>query len=172
MPQYTVEKVLHERITRLPSVRILSGTVLEDFVQSASGVSANVRELTSDIERTIRAAYLVGADGARSRVRAIIGAKMSGEHAMAQQLQLIVRIRELAENPPSHRAIMYWVVNPQSPCVLSPLDGTDIWAFGMSLPPGVEGDFRRRRSNRRVHAAIGRPVDIEILERESGRHIG
>ena len=37
VPQYTVEKVLHERIARLPSVRILSGTVLEDFTQSASG---------------------------------------------------------------------------------------------------------------------------------------
>ena len=38
VPQYTVERVLRERITRLPSVRILSGTVMEGFVQSASGI--------------------------------------------------------------------------------------------------------------------------------------
>jgi 2-polyprenyl-6-methoxyphenol hydroxylase-like FAD-dependent oxidoreductase len=165
VPQYTVERVLHQRLARLPSVRILSGTVLEGFVQSASGISADVRDLTSNVERTVRAVYIVGADGAKSRVRAIIGAKMVGEHAMAQHYNVILRIRELAANPPSHRAIMYWVVNPQSPCVLSPLDGADTWAFGMSLPPGVD-KISDVEVVRRVHAAIGRPVDIEFLERD------
>jgi 2-polyprenyl-6-methoxyphenol hydroxylase-like FAD-dependent oxidoreductase len=165
VPQYTVEKVLHQRIAELPSVRILSGTVLDNFAQSGNGISASVRDLTSNVERTIRAAFIVGADGARSRVRAIIGARMVGEHAMAQHYNVILRIRELAVNPPAHRAIMYWVVNPQSPSVLSPLDGADTWAFGMSLPPGVD-KISDVEVVRRVHAAIGRPVDVEFLERD------
>src|SRR5262245_39553426 len=70
VPQYTVEQVLLDRIARLPSVRMMVGTALEDFSQSAGAVSATVRDVATDSRCGIRADYLVGADGARSRVRA------------------------------------------------------------------------------------------------------
>jgi 2-polyprenyl-6-methoxyphenol hydroxylase-like FAD-dependent oxidoreductase len=165
VPQYTVEKVLHERIARLPSVRVLSGTALEEFTQSASGVSATVHDLESDTRRTIRADYLVGADGAHSRVRSIMGVRMQGDYAFAHNYNLIVSIPELAKSRPAQRAIMYWVVNPQAPSVLSPLDGNDVWAFGILLPPDVK-DIPDDEVKRRVCAAIGRPVEMEILERD------
>lgn len=165
VPQYTVEKVLHERIASLPSVRLLSGTALEDFTQSAAGVTATVRNLESNETQTIRAEYLVGADGARSRVRQVMGAKMQGEHAFGHNYNLIMRIPELARNPAARRAIMYWVVNPKGPGVLSPLDGNDVWAFGILLPPGVK-EIPDDEVKRRVNAAVGRPVDVEILERD------
>src|SRR5262249_12488405 len=38
VPQYTVEKILRERITRLPTVRLIAGTALEDISQSAGAV--------------------------------------------------------------------------------------------------------------------------------------
>ena len=82
VPQYTVEKILHERIAELPSVRLVSGTSLEDASQSAEGVTAAVRDLDSGRRRTLRAHYLVGADGAKSRVRELIGARMTGELLM------------------------------------------------------------------------------------------
>jgi 2-polyprenyl-6-methoxyphenol hydroxylase-like FAD-dependent oxidoreductase len=165
VPQYTVERILHERIARLPSVRILSGTVLEDFTQGPAGLSATVRDIATDARRTIRAEYLVGADGARSRVRAVIGARMEGDHAFMHNYNLILRIPELAAQSPEHRAIMYWIVNAQSPGVLSPLDGTDVWAFGILLPPGVK-EISDDEAIARARAAIGRPVDIEIVERD------
>ena len=165
VPQYTVEKVLHERIARLPSVHILSGTALEAFTQSASGVSATVHDLASDTRRAIRADYLVGADGARSRVRTVMGTRMNGDHAFAHNYNLIVRIPELATSPPGRRAIMYWVVNAQAPSVLSPLDGNDVWAFGIMLPPGVK-EIPDEDIKRRVCAAIGRPMEMDILERD------
>lgn len=165
VPQYTVEKVLHERIARLPSVRLLSGTELVDFTQTASGVSATVRDLTSRETRTIEAAYLVGADGARSRVRSVMGVTMQGEHAFALNYNLIVRIPALAQNPAARPAIMYWVVNPRAPSVLAPFDGSDVWAFGLMLPPGVK-DISDDEVKRRVCAAVGRDVELEILERD------
>jgi 2-polyprenyl-6-methoxyphenol hydroxylase-like FAD-dependent oxidoreductase len=165
VPQYTVEKVLHERIARLPSVRMLSGTVLEDFTQGPAGVSATVRDSATNESRAIRADYLVGADGARSRVRSVIGARMEGDHAFLHNYNLILRIPELARTSPEHRAIMYWIVNAQSPGVLSPLDGTDVWAFGILLPPGVK-EISDDEAIRRARAAVGRDLDIEILERD------
>jgi 2-polyprenyl-6-methoxyphenol hydroxylase-like FAD-dependent oxidoreductase len=165
VPQYTVEKVLHEKIATLPSVRLLSGTEMEEFTQSADSVLATVRDLASGTRRTIRADYLVGADGARSRVRSIMGAKMQGDHAFGHNYNLIVRIPELARSAPAQRAIMYWVVNPESPGVLSPLDGNDVWAFGILLPPGVT-EISDDEVKQRVCAAIGRTVEMEILERD------
>jgi 2-polyprenyl-6-methoxyphenol hydroxylase-like FAD-dependent oxidoreductase len=165
VPQYTVEKILHQRIAQLPSVRVLSGTALESFTQSAGAVAATIRDLTTDKHRTVRADYLVGADGARSRVRELIGAKMNGDHAFALNYNLIVRIPELAQDPPARRAVMYWVVNPEAPGVLSPLDGADVWAFGILLAPGIK-EISDEELIQRLCAAIGRPVQVEILERD------
>lgn len=165
VPQYTVEKVLHGRLATLPSVRLLSGAALESFTQSASGVEATIRDLALDTHRTIRAHYLVGADGARSRVRSVMGAKMQGDHAFGHNYNLIVRIPELADAKPAHRAIMYWVVNPQAQGVLAPLEGKDIWAFGVLLPPGVT-EIADDEIKRLICAAIGRPMEMEIIERD------
>src|ERR1700722_12583493 len=165
VPQYTVEKVLHERIATLPSVHPLSGTSLEDASQSSAGVTATIRDLKTDTCRTIRAQYLVGADGARNRVRDIIGAKMTGEHAFALNYNLILRIPELDRTPPARRAIMYWLINPKSPGVLSPLDGNGQWAFITRLAPGVT-EISDDEVIRRVHAAIGRPMAVEIVARD------
>src|ERR1700722_7487284 len=156
VPQYTVEKVLHERIATLPSVHLLSGTSLEDASQSSSGVTATVRDLKTDTLRTIRAQYLVGADGAKSRVRDIIGAKMTGEQAFALNYNLILRIPELDRSPPARRAIMYWLINRESPGVLSPLDCNGEWAFITRLAPGGPA-ISDEEVIRRVQSAIGGP---------------
>jgi 2-polyprenyl-6-methoxyphenol hydroxylase-like FAD-dependent oxidoreductase len=169
VPQYTVEKVLHERIALLPSVHLVSGTAFETASQSATGVTATVRNIESGAPSTIRAHYLVGADGAKSRVREIIGAKMTGEHAYALNYNLILRIPELDRTPPVRRAIMYWLINRDSPGVLSPLDGNGEWAFITRLAPGVTA-ISDDEVIRRVHAAIGRPKNaelaVEILARD------
>jgi len=166
VPQYTVEEVLRERIARLPSVTLSLGTTLEDIAQSDSDVTATVSIAATSARQTIRAKYLVGADGARSRVREAIGARMEGDHAFAFNYNVILRIPELERTPPEHRAIMYWVVNPKSPAVLGPLDRDGRWAFGIMLPPGVK-EIDDAEILRRVHAAVGRPVEVEILTRDT-----
>jgi 2-polyprenyl-6-methoxyphenol hydroxylase-like FAD-dependent oxidoreductase len=138
VPQYTVEKVLYDRIAQLPSVHVIAGAALESFTQSTHAVEATIRELATGTHRTIHADYFVGADGARSRVREVMGARMTGDHAFAFNYNLIVRIPELELHPPARRAIMYWTVNPEAPGVLSPLDGGGVWAFGILLSPGVK----------------------------------
>jgi 2-polyprenyl-6-methoxyphenol hydroxylase-like FAD-dependent oxidoreductase len=165
VPQYTVERILHERIAQLPAVRIASGSVFEEFTQSRDSVTATVRDVQSDGRWTIRADYLAGTDGARSHVRTIMGAQMTGDHAFALNYNLIVRIPELARSRPAPPAIMYWVVSPEAPGVLAPLDGDDVWAFGILLPPGVT-EIPDDEVVRRVRAAVGRPVAVEILERD------
>ena len=98
-------------------------------------------------------------------MREVIGAKMAGEHAFALNYNLILRIPELDASPPARRAIMYWLINPTSPGVLSPLDCNGEWAFITRLAPGVT-EISDDEVIRRVHAAIGRPFAVEIVARD------
>ena len=165
VPQYVVEEVMRERLRAMPSVRLLPATSFVDASQNEVGVQATLRDLTSGETCTLETNYLVGADGARSRVREVMGATMQGDYAFAYNFNLILRIPELGRIPIEPRAIMYWIVNPESPGVFSPLDGDELWAFAIMLPPGVR-EMEDRAIIARATAAIGRPVAIEIVARD------
>ncbi len=164
MPQYIVEAVLRERLGELASVELRSGQRFAALEQLDSGVAATIEDDQTGERRTLRVSYVVGADGARSRVREAIGARMEGDHAFGLNYNVVLRIPELAVEPPTPRAIMYWVLNPQSPCVITPLH-PDIWALGIMLPPGVK-EVADADLLRRLDLALGRPVDAEILTRD------
>ncbi|MGB7100219.1 MAG: FAD-dependent monooxygenase [Xanthobacteraceae bacterium] len=165
VPQYTVEAILRERVAALPSITMQFNTELESAEQSANAVTATVRNVANGECRTIHTKYLIGADGARSRVREIAGTRMQGEHAYALNYNLILRVPALLRAPPVRRAIMYWLINKEAPAVMGPMDTDGRWHFGITLPPGVtEIDDDTIRA--RVRAAVGRDIEIEILERD------
>ena len=76
LPQNVTEHLLAERLGRLGG-RVERGVELVGFDQDADGVT--VRLAGQDGEETSRFAYLVGADGAHSRVRAGLGLAFTGE---------------------------------------------------------------------------------------------
>lgn len=65
--QPSVEAALRKRLAEYPCAQLHSRWELLDFVDDGAGVTA--RLATPEGERTLRAAWLVGADGARSPVR-------------------------------------------------------------------------------------------------------
>ena len=75
--QYTLEPLLRQIAEATPGVTVRFGSELTSFSQDAEGVTARLR--TSDGERTARAAYLVGCDGAGSTVRRQLGIELCGE---------------------------------------------------------------------------------------------
>src|SRR5437868_6445026 len=72
IPQYELEKVLKAHAESLPSVEIRFNARLEGLSHHADRVTAKIGD------ETVESRYLVGADGSRSKVRELIGAKMSG----------------------------------------------------------------------------------------------
>ena len=165
VPQYTVEAVMRKRLAELPSVTLLFGMALEGLVQSDASVNATVRDVATGVSQIISADYLIGADGARSAVRGTIGARMEGEHAFAFNYNLILRVPALNTERPAVRAIMYWLVNEESPGVMGPIDRDALWYFNTNLAPGVRS-IPDEEIVRRVHAAVGRPVEVEIVNRD------
>lgn len=83
VPQYTLEKIMLERVRELPSVQVRFGTTFESAGQDGETVTATIRSGEGDPEQ-VRSRYLVGADGARSMVRETIGATMEGTYGIAR----------------------------------------------------------------------------------------
>ena len=159
IPQHLVEQVLKTKIESLPDVAVRYGCELVDFEQDEEGVTSRLKGAGEQIVE-IRSHYLVGADGARSRVREGIGAKMTGRHAYAANYNMVLRIPELNADPPCPQGIMHWTVNEDSPGVLGPIG--DLWYAAKRLPPGVSTLSHEEISEFLV-STIGRPVAFELV---------
>jgi 2-polyprenyl-6-methoxyphenol hydroxylase-like FAD-dependent oxidoreductase len=155
IPQYLVERVMKTRLDDLPNVTQQYASELNAFEQDAGGVTAHLAKGAS-----IRARYLVGADGARSRVREDIGATMTGRHAYSANYNLVLHIPELDKVPPAHRGIMHWIINADHPGIMGPIG--DFWYVAIRLPEGVTG-MSTDEVSEFVASAVGRAVAFEIV---------
>ena len=134
IPQYKLEAVLLEHAKSLRTVRIEYGRELVSFEQDARRVRATVRDVDSGREHVSEARYLVGADGAGSRVREQVGARLAGRYGLSRNYNTIFRAPGLAEAHPHGPGIMYWQLNAEAPSLIGPMDTPDLWFF---MPTGV-----------------------------------
>lgn len=76
--QPDLENALRERVQSLPSVTACTGYELLDLQQHADHVEAFLAD-EAGLAFTVKAKYVVGADGASSRVRTLIGQEFTGQ---------------------------------------------------------------------------------------------
>lgn len=76
LPQSTYVKVLNERLSQCPIAEIRYGVEAIDLQQDNEGVTVKVQ--TSTGVETLRTPYLLGADGARSTIRKLLGLSFDG----------------------------------------------------------------------------------------------
>src|SRR6266545_1639504 len=74
--QQHLVRMLHERLRAADGVELLFGCQVTDVATTADGVSATVR--TPRGERVLRGSHLIGADGAASTVRQVLGIDFPG----------------------------------------------------------------------------------------------
>jgi 2-polyprenyl-6-methoxyphenol hydroxylase-like FAD-dependent oxidoreductase len=157
VPQYTLEEILRTHAQSLPSVKILFNSEFMSAVQDADHVTTRFRDLQTNIEGAIDSDYLVGADGARSAVRALIGARMEGAYGLSRNYNFVFHAPGLAKSHRHGPAIMYWQVNSDLPSLIGPMDTGDTWFFMPTrLPEGV------KLSGTDAAAAIRRATGIDL----------
>src|SRR5262249_41020761 len=88
--QIGLEPILQRRAEEL-GARLEYSTELVSFEQDADGVSAVLRERKSGAERTMRARYLVAADGTRSQVRDALGIELRGHPSFSRSITIYFR---------------------------------------------------------------------------------
>lgn len=154
VPQYTLEKVMLERVRELASVDVRFGTTFLEAYQNGDVVSTILAD--GGVPTHVRSHYLIGADGARSTVRDLIGAKMEGRYGIARASNVIFRAPGLAEAHPQGRSPMIIQVQREGISIIGPMDKGDIWYFGS----GVGDD--EELSEGEALAAIRRTTRIDL----------
>lgn len=76
--QPDLEQAMREQASRYPSVVSMGGFELESLCEEAGCLVASIRDQAGRTQ-VVRARYMVGADGASSRVRTLIGQDFKGE---------------------------------------------------------------------------------------------
>lgn len=132
-PQWRTEAVLRERLTELGG-KVEQGTALTGFEQDAHGVTA-----TLGTGETLRARYLVAADGGRSPVRKALGVGFTGETREEERMVL----GDVRADGLDRDHIHVWVRPGKGMVALYPMAGTDTFQILASLKPGVTPDLTR-----------------------------
>jgi 2-polyprenyl-6-methoxyphenol hydroxylase-like FAD-dependent oxidoreductase len=89
-PQTALQQVFLNHLGR-HGVSVTGGWRLEALHEKAAWIEAEVADVDSGERRTIRARYVLGADGGSSTVRRLAGIGRDGERAPQKRLRLIVR---------------------------------------------------------------------------------
>ncbi|MGW1675549.1 FAD-dependent oxidoreductase [Streptomyces sp. NPDC002324] len=110
MPQHLMEPVLVDAaVARGTNLRF--STVYKSFVQDDEGVTVTVEDRLRGDEYTIRAKYLIGADGGRSQVAEHAGLPMGGQMGVAGSINIVFDA-DLSKYTAHRPSTLYWVLAP------------------------------------------------------------
>ena len=162
VPQYKLEQVMREHAETLPSVTLRFSTEFVSATQDTDGVDLVLRGRGTGDELPIRCDYVVGADGARSALRDVVGATMHGSYGLSRNYNIVFRAPGLAEAHEHGPATMYWQVNPAAPSLIGPMDEGDVWFF---MPTRLPDGFTITPDNAAalIREATGIDLPYEIL---------
>jgi 2,4-dichlorophenol 6-monooxygenase len=110
LPQNLLEPILIEAAGRRGTT-LRFNTEFMDLEQDDDGVTAIVKDRISGENYRIRAKYLIGADGGRSRVAEVIGLPMEGQMGRAGSMNIIVDA-DLTKYVAHRPSVLYWVLQP------------------------------------------------------------
>jgi putative polyketide hydroxylase len=163
LPQDELEPLLEERLRSARSIRLERGVELVALEHGSEG--GHVLTLAgSRGRRHVRATYVVGADGLRSRVREELGIPMEGPEKLAERLGVLFRapVWDLLRE---HRYGIYFITGEPEGRSFIPAGKPDRWMFGMPWD-GAADDLEAltaRRVKRWIREAAGEPgLPIEI----------
>ena len=169
IPQTFMEPVLiHHAAARGASLAM--NTEYLSHVQDADGVTVSLRDRLSGRAYAVRAKYVVGADGARSRIVEDLGLPLEGHLARAGTHYTLFRAdlsRFVAHRP----SILYWIVSPDAAFgeigqgLLRTIRPWDQWIAGWGFDKDAgEPQYSDDELVRRIRILIGDdtvPVGIE-----------
>jgi putative polyketide hydroxylase len=142
------------------------GAELISFEQDAEGVTALVRNRETGDERTVRADYLIAADGPRSPVRERLGIGHAGAGDLFHSVSIAFEAKRLADAVGDRRFFCAYLTNEQGPGVLLPVDNERLWVLHAPLHPErgeTLEDFTDERCAAAIRTATGVPgLEVEV----------
>jgi 2,4-dichlorophenol 6-monooxygenase len=179
LPQNYLEPILFGAACARGTKARLSTEYLS-LVQDEAGVTATVQDRITGDTYPIRAKYLIGADGGRSKVAEDIKLPMNGRMGVGGSINIVFKA-DLSKYVTHRPSVLYWVLQP----------GSDVGGIGMGLvrmvrpwhewlivwgydinsaPPEITDEFARSVA----HALIGDstiPVQITSVSAWTVNHM-
>lgn len=157
--QPDLEKALRHRLARYDHIRTAPGVALTGFAEHPGGIDAHL-DVGGGHSRSVRARYLVGADGAGSLVRQLIGQQFDGRSYAEDWL--IVDARQVPR-PIDH---VEFICDHRRPIPHMPAPGGRVrWEF-MLRPGESRADMESDARIRKLLAPWGRASEM-VIERKA-----
>jgi 2-polyprenyl-6-methoxyphenol hydroxylase-like FAD-dependent oxidoreductase len=168
--QKFVEATLRRHAQGLASNDIRYGWELKAFEDQDGQVRATVQAVDGGAAQAVRARYLVGADGGRSRIRQALGIAWGGASGVrrdfmgGQMFAVYLRAPTFYDVFPHGHAWMVVCFNAERRAFMAAVDGRTEFAFHAALRPGEDGNSWGESDARRVFTqAMGCEIPIEVL---------
>lgn len=168
IPQTYLEPILVRNAT-VRGTQTRFSTEYLSHEQDTDGVDVHVRDRLTGAVYTIRAKYLIGADGARSIVAADAGLPMEGQMDIAGSMNITFKA-DIAAYVGHRPSVLYWVLQPGSNVggigaglvrMVRPWnEWLIVWGYDISEPPPV---VDAQAATQIVRGLLGLPeLEVEI----------
>jgi putative polyketide hydroxylase len=154
-----LETVLFAHVLGYRNVTVRRGITVAHVTNTGTGAQVTVHDPKG--LRVISADRVVGADGARSVVRAAMGIEMVGPENVFESSQVEFRAPVWEVLGP-HRHLLYFTTEPGASSVLVPAGQGDRWLMG--LPPGSSFDLKSEPSTDEIVEFVRRVVGAAQLD--------
>ena len=165
-PQSRLEPILLEEARRLGS-EVRYRTELVSFIQDETGVAATIKDLDTGVTSGVLADYLVAADGTHSPIRCGLGVSTSGFGRLPIFLVFMyfrAPWRQFVPDLGDGDGVQ--ITNPNVNGIFIVAEG-DLGVFAATYFPSrgeTIHQFTPERCRQMLLAAIGAPIDVEIVD--------
>jgi 2,4-dichlorophenol 6-monooxygenase len=144
LPQTRLEPILVEGARR-SGAEVRFNLELKHFTQDEDGVTAFLQDRAGGASITVRSRYLLGADGARSRVVEQLGIPLIGEHGLGGAINVHCEL-DLTEAVKHRHGSLYGVIAadtcPWAPvAVFRMVKPWNEWLVALMAPPGPDPEM-------------------------------
>jgi putative polyketide hydroxylase len=131
--QERLEPVLRERAKADADVRFSAEVV--SFTQNCDGVTADAVMAGEHV--SLRASYVVAADGAHGRTRDALGISRSGPGTFGHRLSILVDA-DLGTRMAERQSAVYWLRQPRPGSLFVAVDNKNRWLLSVPYDPDIE----------------------------------
>ena len=170
LPQIRLEPLIKSHAESRDASRIRFSCELVEFNQDADGVTATIRDVETGRTETVRAKYLVAADGGRT-IGKMLDVAMDGPTKLITQISVHCEA-DLSQWIPDDRVLLNWLkpMHRQGVSVLVPMGpgqwgrNSPEWSLGFPRMPFDPPSFNDEAAAEEVRKILGIP-DLQVKVR-------
>lgn len=168
LSQIYLEEILLDAAEEHSSAEIRLGWQVISLVEYEDSVEVVAENLHTGEQHRITTSWLVGADGASSTIRSLIGAKLEGGRAErvflgGSTIAVYFESPELQSMLAGREARMYLIFNPEQRGGGFAINGTDRFVFHVQAPPGTDPQTIDERPL--IAGLVGHDFEYKLLSR-------